>query len=278
MEPPRVGVYGSVGDAPIGRGGTTPGFHNMPYNFDKSTTPDEHLFAATAGSNAAREYLALALRDRDFPEDFTERGQGIYRRIVELDKDLEAHANSIRRRKRQVMADSGLGYVGKANWALLGVSNVVRELQEAVRKGGREYVRVFADAKGIMAELEPLVDDLREYAEGYHPLEWASRAVGDLAERIPQAFAQWTYAPPSLARVASRGPREYAVVVRDVHGDNVTVVGRGSGHAGLERGMVVPRGWLPTGRVTVGDEYLASWTPGPNGGKWSFSEMDFSIV
>jgi len=88
---------------------------------------------------------------------------------------------------------------------------------------------------------------------------------------------------PSASRVAHRAmsaavTREYAVVVEGVHGDDVVVRGRGSGHAGLERGMMIPSRWLPAGRPSVGDEFFASWTPGPNGGKWSFAELDFNIV
>lgn len=87
---------------------------------------------------------------------------------------------------------------------------------------------------------------------------------------------------PSASRVAARtlsaATREYTVLVEAVHGDDVTVRGRGSGHAGLERGMIVPQVWFPKGRPSVGDEFFASWTPGPRGGKWSFSEMDFDIV
>jgi hypothetical protein len=201
----------------------------MPYDFDKNTTPDAHLFAATAGTNTARDYMARALRDPDFPDDFQERGTEIHRRIVELDKDLAAHAESIRRRTRQASPDTG--YVKDANWAMLGVSNAIRELQAAVRKGGREYGRALNDAKGILSDMEPLVDELREYAAGYHPLEWASRAIGDLAERIPQAFAQWTYAP---------GPVRRPTLVAAGRGKSKKDVGHGgldewfSGHGGDE--------------------------------------------
>lgn len=184
----------------------------MSYEFDKRMTVEAHVFAAGAGTSAARECLKRALRDPEFPDDLKDRAADILRRVIALEQLLSGYSDAIRRRTVQAAEDHS-SYVAEFNWAMVGIEGTIRELQGAVRKGGRAYSRAIQDATAIIEDVRALFDELREYEQGYHPLEWTIRTLKNLSESVPQAFSQWTYAPPPLARVASVGAKDHAVVV-----------------------------------------------------------------
>ena len=65
---------------------------------------------------------------------------------------------------------------------------------------------------------------------------------------------------------------DYHAEVVEVGAKTVTL--KGQGHAALRAGLSVPMSKFPA-PPKKGDEFFATWKPGPHGGEWSFSPMEF---
>ncbi len=103
--------------------------------------------------------------------------------------------------------------------------------------------------------------------------KWYEKASNYLIRR-PAVAIEREITPTGKQVMASI--KKYPVEIVHVSGSNVTL--KGDGHIALQKGIVVPAGWLPVRRPSVGDEFLATHNPGDRKQPWSFVEMDFGMV
>jgi len=82
------------------------------------------------------------------------------------------------------------------------------------------------------------------------------------------------YKLASVKRLVQAYTKEHTVEVTKINGPNATL--KGSGHAALKAGITVPKRWLPSASLSVGDEFFATYTRDPRK-PWEFSKMDFEM-
>jgi hypothetical protein len=153
--------------------------------------PYSHVFLADAGSNVALEAIQKVIRSSDFPRKFLPRARNLQKRILYLDRALEGLSERARDKLRsksaryyELTSDASKNLA----WVIQGLSNALRELTLAEKQAPGQTFEIrdlIKETQLLHYEANTLFEEVQEYLEGFHPLDWAEEVYGDLTKNFP---------------------------------------------------------------------------------------------